>query len=195
MKKLILTLSLFPILSFANGLGLKAPIFSLKDMNSKIVSLSDFKKKYVVLEWTNHGCPFVKKHYNSNNMQSIQKKIVSKDTVWLSIISSANGKQGHSTPAKALSDYKEMKSNATSVLLDTDGKVGGMYGAKTTPHMFIINPKGIVIYEGAIDSIASADKTDIDNANNFILSAFQEIRSGKEVSTKKTKPYGCSVKY
>jgi len=195
MKKLILTLTLFPILSFASGLGLKAPIFSLKDMNNKIVNLSDFKSKYVVLEWTNHGCPFVKKHYNSDNMQSVQKKIVSKDTVWLSIISSAGGNQGYSSPAKALSDYKDKKSNATSVLLDSDGKVGGMYGAKTTPHMYIINPKGIMIYEGAIDSIASADKSDIKTAENYILSAFSEIRSGKAISTKKTKPYGCSVKY
>lgn len=175
--------------------GKKAPVFSLKNQDNKIIDLADAKGKYVVLEWLNHGCPFVKKHYNSGNMQKIQKIVISKNVLWYSIISSAEGRQGHSTPAEAKSDIKRVGSYATEVLLDSSGEVGQSYGAKTTPHMFIIDPKGEIVYEGAIDSIASADSDDIKDSTNYILAAFEDIKKGQRIKKQKSRPYGCSVKY
>lgn len=191
----IALLLLFSFSASATLVGNKAPDFNLVNENNQTVKLSDFKGKYIVLEWLNHGCPFVKKHYNSQNMQSLQKKIINKDTVWLSIISSAEGKQGYSTSEEALKNKKEFQSNAGHILLDTKGEVGQAYQAKTTPHMFIISKEGDVIYEGAIDSIASADPEDIKDSENYITKAFEEINQGKKISVQKTKSYGCSVKY
>lgn len=172
-----------------------APDFTLQNENGQKIELKDYRGNYIVLEWLNHGCPFVKKHYSSKNMQTTQKKVIDKNTKWFSIISSAKGKQGYSTPQKALADKKNVNSYASAILLDTDGKVGQAYQAKTTPHMFIIDPSGKVIYEGAIDSIASTDKEDIIKAQNYILEMFRKIKKGESLKVKKTHPYGCSVKY
>jgi peroxiredoxin len=173
----------------------KAPDFTLTDINGMSHSLSANKGKYVVLEWINHGCPFVKKHYESGNMQSLQKQWGEKGVVWLSVASSAQGKEGYMDAAEWKKAIETHKSTATAVLLDTDGKVGKLYGAKTTPHMYVINPEGVLIYQGAIDDKASADKADIKGATNYVSAALTEAMAGKKVTTPTTKSYGCSVKY
>lgn len=173
----------------------KAPAFSLKNDQGKVVSLSQFKGKYVVLEWTNHDCPFVKKHYGSGNMQSLQKKYTDKGVVWLSIVSSAPGKQGSVTAKESQALSAKRNASPTHVLLDATGEIGQLYHAKTTPHMFIIDPKGMVVYQGAIDSIPSASPQDISKAVNYIDKAFEALFAKKPVTTAITKPYGCSVKY
>ena len=175
--------------------GQKAPGFALKSAAGKRVSLSDLKGKVVVLEWLNHGCPFVRKHYDSGNMQKLQSEFTEKGVVWISIISSAEGKQGYSTPDKALQDKATYKSKATYILLDKDGSVGRSYGAKVTPHMYILNKKGEVIYLGGIDSIASTNKNDIKEARPFVKEALNSFLSGEKVKVKESRPYGCSVKY
>lgn len=193
----VIAMTLLALMSYAQAalIDKQAPEFMLKNELGKQISLKDFKGKYVVLEWMNHGCPFVKKHYNSNNMQETQAAVIDKNTVWLSIISSAEGKQGYSSPEKAIADKKRVGSLASHILLDTKGTVGQSYGAKTTPHMFIIDPKGIVQYEGAIDSVASADPADIADARNYIKDAFSAIKKGEKIKKRKSRPYGCSVKY
>lgn len=192
---LILLLSTNPI--FALTTGEIAPNFKLNGLNPKMkeISLSDYKGKFVVLEWLNHGCPFVKKHYDSGNMQGLQKKYVGKNVIWFSIISSAPGKQGHVTEADALKEKAENKSSATDILLDTDGKVGQLYGAKTTPHMYIINKDGTLAYQGAIDNQPDTKKESIPNAKNYLAFALEELMSGKKVTAHTTKSYGCGVKY
>jgi len=184
-----------PTAQAAAPAGKAAPSFTLKDSNGRTRKLSDFKGRYVVLEWLNYGCPFVKKHYGSGNMQATQKAARKQGVVWLSINSSAKGKQGHSTASEANKLTKTNKAAPSAVLLDTKGKVGKSYGAKTTPHMFVINPKGVVIYNGAIDDKPSTDKKDIKGAKNYVLKAISQARKGKKVSTPSTQPYGCSVKY
>jgi len=176
-------------------IGEKVQNFELLNEHGKKVSLKNFAGKNIVLEWLNHGCPFIKKHYSVNNMQKTQAYAKSKGFVWLSIISSAKGKQGHSDPAKALADMKRVKSNADHVLLDFDGAVGQMFEAKTTPHMFILSKDSLLLYQGAIDSISSADPGDIPKAENYIKSAITAIDKSKEIIPSKTRPYGCSVKY
>lgn len=196
MFKFALLVSLSFSLSFAGiSIGNKAPDFSLKSASGKEIRLTSFKGKTVVLEWLNHGCPFVKKHYGSSNMQTLQKRFTEQGVIWLSIISSAKGKQGYSTPDKALQDKNSKKSLATYVLLDTEGEVGRLYGAKVTPHMFIINKKGELVYNGAIDSVASTDQSDIKNAKPLFADALSAILENREVKIKESKPYGCSVKY
>jgi len=175
--------------------GSAAPAFSLKDVNGKTHNLADYKGKFVVLEWFNEGCPFVKKHYTSGNMQKLQKEYVGKDVVWLSINSSAEGEQGHMTPETAPKTIGDWKMDSTKVLLDHDGKVGKMYGAKTTPHMFVIDKEGKLVYQGAIDSKSSANTADIEGAENYVKVALDSSMAGKPVATSSTKPYGCSVKY
>ncbi|MFG0247354.1 MAG: thioredoxin family protein [Phycisphaeraceae bacterium JB051] len=175
--------------------GKTAPGFELKNSHGKTVSLSDYKDKYVVLEWTNLKCPFVKKHYGPANMQDLQKKYTAKGVVWLSICSSAPGKQGHLSDSGWMQAAKEQKMASTAVLLDEDGKVGKLYGAKTTPHMFIIAPDGKLIYQGAIDSIKSPRSSDISSATNYVAEALDAHMAGKEVPNPMTKPYGCGVKY
>lgn len=172
-----------------------APEFTLVNTENEQVNLSDYKGKYVVLEWTNHLCPYVKKHYGSDNMQGLQKKFADKDVVWLSIISSAPGKQGYVKPDEAESLTKERSAAPTEVLFDPEGTVGKMYGAKTTPHMYIIDPEGQLRYAGAIDSIKSANPADIPKATNYVDVGFGELFAGEEISNKTTVPYGCSVKY
>lgn len=203
MKRLLLVLTLFAFaLTLAWNLqadtpeiGKPAPKFSLKGADGKEYSLSDFKGKFVVLEWYNPDCPFVKKHYNSDNMQALQKKYTEKGVVWLVINSSAKGKQGHCPPDLANKLIKKKGMAATAFLLDHDGKVGKMYGARTTPHMYIIDKEGVLIYAGAIDDKPSTNPDDIKGSKNYVVAALDEALAGKSVTVNATKPYGCSVKY
>ncbi|MCB9094788.1 MAG: redoxin domain-containing protein [Halobacteriovoraceae bacterium] len=194
----LLTFVFFIISSFtfaATSVGKKAPNFTLMSESHKKVSLTDFKNKIVVLEWYNKDCPFVKKHYDTNNMQNLQEKYTKQDIVWLSIVSSAKGKQGYLTPEEAMTVKKSVHSHAHHILFDTDGKVGKLYGAKTTPHMFIINKKGELAYRGAIDSVASTDKDDVKAAMNYVSKNLDNMLAGKALFAKETQSYGCSVKY
>ena len=174
--------------------GETAPAFSLTGEDGKPHSLADYKGKTVVLEWTNAECPFVKKHY-AGNMQSLQKTYTGKDVVWLSINSSAAGKQGAVDAAGASAIIKEKGAAPTHVLLDGSGEVGRLYQAKTTPHMFIVDKSGKLAYAGGIDSEASADPADVATATPYVKNALDELIAGKTVSTAVTKPYGCSIKY
>jgi peroxiredoxin len=177
------------------SVGSNAPDFSATDSNGKTQSVSQYKGKYVVLEWFNPDCPFVKKHYGVGNMQKLQKEFTDKGVVWLAIDSSAPGKEGNLTAEQANAKVSEWKAHATALVLDPDGKAGRAYGAKNTPHMFIIDPEGKVIYEGAIDSKASPNPADIPTSTNYVKVALDEAMAGKKVSNANTKPYGCSVKY
>jgi len=175
--------------------GQPAPGFTLKSIEGKDVNLSDYKGKFVVLEWVNHGCPFVVKHYDSGNMPALQKEYTAKDVVWLSICSSAEGKQGYETPEDWKKLNEEKKGAASAILLDSEGTVGQAYGAKTTPHMYVVNPDGTLIYQGAIDNKPSTDQDDIPGAKNYVKTALDEAMAGKPVTTGTTKSYGCGVKY
>ncbi len=178
-------------------IGNTAPGFSLVDaVTGKAVDLAQYRGKHVVLEWINFDCPFVKKHYDkSRNMQELQAKYTGKGVVWLSIYSSAPGKQGNFEPAEINRRMQAKGSKATAYLLDTDGKAGRAYGAQTTPHMYIIDPKGIVLYQGAIDSNSSASADTIADATNYVAQGLDEALGGKTIGTNTTKAYGCSVKY
>jgi peroxiredoxin len=175
--------------------GSAAPDFSLADAKGKTHSLAQYKGKYVVLEWFNPECPFVKKHYGPGNMQKLQEEFTGKGVVWLSIDSSAPGLEGNLTPEQAEKKMSEWKTKMTALLLDPEGKAGKAYGAKNTPHMFVINPEGKIVYEGAIDSKASPNPADIPSSTNYVKVGLEEAMSGKPVSNPQTKPYGCSVKY
>lgn len=179
----------------APEIGQDAPAFTLKDTSGKEVSLSDFKGKYVMLEWVNFGCPFVKKHYDSKNMQNLQKEAKDKGVVWLSICSSAPGKQGHNSQEDAAAEIKKQGSNATAYLLDESGTVGKAYNARTTPEMYLISPEGKLLYMGAIDSNSSPDPATIKEATNYAAAAMEAALAGKPVKEPVTKSYGCSVKY
>jgi peroxiredoxin len=179
----------------APEIGKPAPDFTLKDLSGKEHKLSDLKGKTVVLEWVNYGCPFVKKHYDSKNMQELQKAATEDGIVWLAICSSAPGKQGNETADTAATKTKELGSNATAYLVDADGKVGKLYNAKTTPEMFVINKDGDVVYMGAIDDKPNPAPDTISGATNYVKAALADVKAGKPVSTATTKPYGCSVKY
>ena len=181
--------------SAAVKLGETAPAFTATDTKGQSVSLESLKGKTIVLEWTNYGCPFVRKHYDSGNMQKLQKEYTAKDVVWLSIISSAPGKQGHLTPEQAKQTAEEKGAAPTAVLLDGDGTVGHLYEAKTTPHMYVVNPEGQLIYMGAIDSVKSPDPATIEGATNYVAQALEEAMAGKPVSTPDIHSYGCSIKY
>lgn len=175
--------------------GESAPAFTLTDSKGQTHSLSDFAGKTVVLEWTNHECPFVKKHYGAENMQAQQSSATADGVVWLTVNSSAPGKQGHvdgSTADRLMAEYKAASS---AYLMDASGDVGRSYAAKTTPHMYVIDPDGVLRYAGAIDSIPSADKADIAKATQFVTTALAELSQGKPVSQAVTQPYGCAVKY
>jgi peroxiredoxin len=185
--------SLFAADSPANGAA--APDFSVTDSKGKTQSVSQYKGKTVVLEWFNPSCPFVVKHYGSGNMQKLQEEYTGKGVVWLTIDSSAPGKEGHLTAEQAEKQITEWKMKSSALLLDPDGKAGQTYGAKNTPHMFIIDPEGKVIYQGAIDSKPSAKPEDIASSTNYVKVALDESMGGKPVSNASTKPYGCSVKY
>lgn len=175
--------------------GASAPDFSLSDAKGKKHSLGDYKGKWIVLEWFNPECPFVKKHYGSGHMQKLQEEYTGKGVTWFSIDSSAPGKEGNLSPEEASKLISEWKINNTALLLDPEGKAGQAYGAKNTPHMFVINPEGKIVYEGAIDSKATPNPADLATATNYVKAALDEAMAGKPVSTANTKPYGCSVKY
>ena len=204
MKSMLFSLAVVPLLIVAGGSNgysrtasvyESAPNFTLTDSNGKQHSLSDFKGKWVVLEWVNFRCPFVGKHYNSGNMPALQKKYTEKGVVWLSICSSSPGKEGYFESDELKTEIKEHDSHATAYLIDADGTVGKTYQAKTTPHMYIINPEGVLVYAGGIDNIASTDKDDIAKATNYVKEVLDAGMSGKEIAVKASRPYGCSVKY
>ncbi len=175
--------------------GSAAPDFSLTDAKGKSHSLSEYKGKYVVLEWFNPECPFVKKHYGGGNMQKLQEQYTGKGVVWLTIDSNAPGTEGNLSPEQAEKVANAWKTKQTALLLDPEGKAGRAYGAKNTPNMVIINPEGKIVYQGAIDSKATPNPSDIPSSTNYVKVALDESLSGKPVSNPTTKPYGCSVKY
>jgi peroxiredoxin len=177
------------------AVGTAAPEFTLSDAAGTPHALSDYRGKFVVLEWFNNECPFVRKHYDSGNMQMLQAAATAKGVVWLTIASSAPGKQGHLTPQAATQVIQQRQAKQTALLLDADGAVGRRYGAKTTPHVFIINPEGVMIYAGALDDHPSFDPADPPKATNYVRQALDEAMTGKPVSVASTRPYGCSVKY
>jgi hypothetical protein len=175
--------------------GEAAPAFKADGAAGKAVNLSDYKGKYVVLEWTNEGCPFVQKHYKSGNMQKLQTAYTGKDVAWLTVFSSRPGAQGHVDAAGAQKFKTDEKAASTALVLDGSGAVGHLYDAKTTPNMYVIDPQGKLIYAGAIDDTPSADPADIPNSKNFVQLALDESMAGKPVTTPVSKPYGCSIKY
>lgn len=198
MKKVVVIAFVFVlsgIAAFAARVGDAAPAFTASDTNGHQQTLDQYKGKFVVLEWTNQGCPYTQKHYTSGNMQKLQKDWTAKGVVWLSVISSAPGQQGYVTADQENDYLKKVGATPTAVLLDPKGDLGHVYGAKTTPHMFIINPQGTLIYEGGIDDKPTADAGDIAGAKNYVAAALTEAMSGKSVSVPTSRPYGCSVKY
>jgi peroxiredoxin len=172
-----------------------APDFRLTDSNGTPHSLGALKGKFVVLEWVNFDCPFVAKHYGTGNMQRLQKAYAGQGVVWLSVNSSAPGKQGNFPAARVNALLKEKGAAPTAYLIDADGTAGRAYGAKTTPHMFVIDPQGTVVYAGGIDDMPSTDAADVATAKNFVAAALDEALAGKPVTTASSAPYGCSVKY
>ncbi len=203
MKRLTFVAVAFAVLAAAGArlagavavVGEPAPGFTLTDTNGKTHSLADLKGKTVVLEWWNYECPFVGKHYGSGNMQKLQKEWTAKGVVWLTVSSSAPGRQGYVDAAKANALMEEKGGAPSAVLLDHDGKVGRAYGAKTTPHMFVIDGQGTVVYAGGIDDKPSTDRADVATAKNFVSAALAEVTAGKRVTTAISQPYGCGVKY
>ncbi len=179
----------------AAPVGDAAPAFKEVDTTGKLVQLSDFAGKTVILEWTNDGCPFVQKHYNSRNMQKTQEAATKDGAVWLTVISSKPGSQGAVNPKQADKLTADRGAHPTAVLLDPDGSMGKAYGAKTTPHMYIITPDGKIAYNGAIDSIKSSDVDDVPKAKNYVLAALDAVEAGRKPDPALTVPYGCSVKY
>jgi hypothetical protein len=193
------TLIGFALIAFSLGwaarVGEPAPEFTATDTNGKVHKLSEYQGKFVVLEWTNRGCPYTQKHYNSGNMQRLQREWTGRGVIWLTVISSAPGKQGYVTASEENAYLQQADAAPTAVLLDPAGTLGHLYDAKTTPHIFIINPKGTLIYNGAIDDRPTTDLADVNGAKNYVSIALEESASGKPVSNPTTRPYGCSVKY
>ena len=185
-----------PGAALALAVGDTAPAFALQDTQGKTVKLADFKGRHVVLEWTNPGCPFVVKHYGAQNMQTLQKEAKAKNVVWLSINSTARSHQDHLAPA-ALQDklVKDWGAAPTAVLMDEAGTVGKAYAARTTPHMYVIDPAGKLVFAGGIDDKRSSNPADIPGAKNFVRAALADSLAGKPVATPSATPYGCSIKY
>src|SRR5215472_17285072 len=175
--------------------GAPAPAFNAPDINARTVSLSDYAGKIVILEWTNDGCPFVGKHYDSGNMQTLQRKYTGEGDVWLTIASSAPGEQGYVTPAEAKADLARWRASPSDFLLDPEGVVGRLYDARATPHMVVIDRNGRVAYMGAIDDTPSTRLADVTTAKNYLVAALDEIAAGKPVTVAATQAYGCSIKY
>jgi peroxiredoxin len=175
--------------------GQPAPAFSLPDASGRSVALADLKGRTVVLEWINPQCPFVRKHYGAQNMQSLQKRYTGQGVVWLAIQSTHPGHPEHFAPAELAEHLKAAGGAPTAILMDDDGKVGRLYGARTTPHMYVIDPAGRLVYAGAIDDKRSADPQDVKTARNHVAAALDELKAGRPVSVASTVPYGCSVKY
>ena len=181
--------------ALAARVGEPAPNFTATDSNGKAHTLAAYHGKYVVLEWHNQGCPYTKKHYDSGNMERLQKEWTQKGVVWFTVISSAPGTQGYVTAQQENEYMQRMRAAPTAALLDPTGDLGHLYDAKTTPHMFIINSAGVLIYDGAIDDRPTPDEADIATSRNYVSLALGEAMSGKPVSTPTSRPYGCSVKY
>ena len=199
-----LALALLTVIAFAApvaaqtdqaDIGEPAPDFTLEAADGETHSLSDFEGKYVVLEWLNFECPFVGKHYGSGNMQALQEKYTDEGVVWLSIVSSAPGKQGYYPPKEMIEQKKRHNGNMTAILMDPDGEIGKTYGATVTPHMYVINPDGELVYRGGIDDKPTTDEADIEGATNYVDRALNAVMNGEEVSPKQAKPYGCTIKY
>jgi peroxiredoxin len=181
--------------AYAAKVGESAPDFQATASNGQVHQLSQYRGKFVVLEWHNNGCPYTRKHYESGNMQRLQRDWTSKGVVWFTVISSAPGQQGYVT-AQQENDYlKQTNASPSAALLDPQGDVGRLYSAKTTPHMFVINPQGVLVYDGAIDNKATTDQADISTAKNYVSQALEEAMGNKPVSIPTSRPYGCSVKY
>jgi len=181
--------------TWAARVGEKAPDFTATDSTGVEHTLSQYAGKYVVLEWHNNGCPYVRKQYNSGNMQRLQKGWTARGVVWLTVISSAPGMQGYVTGNEENAYLKQMNAVPTAALLDPTGKLGHLYDAKTSPHMFIIDPSGKLIYDGAIDDQPTPDPASVAGATNYVSQALTEAMAGKPVSVPTSRPYGCSVKY
>jgi peroxiredoxin len=199
MKKLFLTLvTALVVAGTAHAqpvIGQPAPELTATDTKGVSHSLSDFRGKTVVLEWTNHDCPYVKKHYDTGNMQALQREATAEGVVWLTIISSAPGKQGYVTAEEADALTAERDAAPTAVLFDPEGTAGKAYGARTTPHMFVIDPEGTLVYMGGIDDRPTASKEDVEGARNYVREALTALRSGQDVPQSTSRPYGCSIKY
>lgn len=202
MNKTFLSAALVATLAFAGAamadapkVGAPAPDFTATDSNGKTVQLSALKGKTVVMEWTNNGCPYVKKHYSAGNMQNLQKKYTGDGVVWLTVASSPVGEQGYVTPEDANKDVKTLGAAPTAVLMDSKSNIARLYQAKNTPLMVVVDAKGTVAYAGAIDDKPSANPADIATSKNYVAQALDEIKAGKPVSVASTKPYGCFVKY
>ena len=195
----ILCLAAFALLAlpaaWAAEVGSPAPEFTATDSNGKTHDLAEYKGKFVVLEWHNRECPYTRKHYASGNMEHLQAEWTQKGVVWFTVISSAPGAQGYVTAEEENAYVTKMNAAPTAVLLDPQGTLGRLYGAKTTPHMFVINPQGVLIYNGAIDDKPTTDTSDISTAKNYVDAALEEAMAGQAVSTPTSRPYGCSVKY
>ena len=175
--------------------GQPAPAFTLTDLDGRKVALADLKGKYVVLEWTNPGCPFVQKHYNSGNMQSLQKRFTGEGVQWIVINSTSPAHSDYLKPAEQKAWLAKQGAAASVAALDADGRIGRAYAAKVTPHMYVIDPNGVLVYAGAIDDKRSADPADVKSARNYVVQAFAELRAGKPVSAPTTNAYGCTIKY
>jgi peroxiredoxin len=198
-NKVIITVAaillVIPLLLRAAKVGDSAPNFSTTGSDGKTYQLSDYRGKFVVLEWHNNGCPYTQKHYDSGNMQRLQKEWTGKGVAWFTVISSAPGKQGYLTADQENSYKQKMQAVPTAVLLDPSGSVGHLYDAKTTPQMVVINPDGIIVYDGAIDDHPTSDASDIPQSKNYVELALSEAMAGKPVGIPASRPYGCSVKY
>lgn len=181
--------------SFAKEVGKEAPLFTAKNTEGEEISLADHKGKVIVLEWVNYDCPFVKKHYQSGNMPKLQETYAGKDVVWLTINSSAVGKQGYLEPSEMVKRSEKEGNKAAHTLMDTDGTIGKAYDAKVTPHLYIIDKEGVLRYNGAIDSKPSTNVADVETADKLFVKALDAVLSGEEVENATNKPYGCGVKY
>lgn len=200
-RRLVLSASVAFSFAFAAGaqaapaVGQPAPAFSVKDADGKTRSLSEFKGKTVVLEWTNEGCPYVQKHYKSGNMQGLQKQAAADGVVWLTVVSSAPGTQGYLDGAKAKAWKANHKAASNALLLDASGAVGKAYDARTTPHMYVVDKGGKLVYMGGIDDKPTASADSLNGAKNYVAAALADVKAGRAVAQPVTKPYGCSVKY
>jgi peroxiredoxin len=179
----------------AAKVGAPAPPFTLNATTGKSTSLADQRGKLVILEWTNHDCPYVRKHYDTSNMQGLQRETTAKGVVWLTLISSAPGTQGYVTPGEADELTKKRQANPSAVLLDPTGVVGKAYGATNTPHMYVIDPSGTLVYAGAIDDRPTSRRSDVQGAQNYVRAALEDLAAGRPVKTPVTRAYGCTVKY
>ena len=194
-KAAVIACAFVALPGFAAGVGKPAPEFTLTDLDGKAVKLADFRGRYVVLEWVNPECPYVRKHYDSANMPGLQKDFTAKNVAWLAINSTREGHYEFKTPKEMAAWMKQTGGVPSATLLDRDSQVGRLYGAVTTPHMYIVDPKGVLVYAGAIDDKRSTRIEDVKTARNHVRAALGEALAGKPIATASTTPYGCSVKY